>query len=162
MQFFQNFQWWKVVYSGISKGNAANLKIPVFFKKVHPKPSLFGFFSGTVQLQKHSPRAWGARFSELPWNEFIILYDFSLQKDKLFLRFLIFSYHHQLMVVTFPYNHTFQLILMDIIKLTGCPLILTYILQKYSQKHKSRMQMFCVSLFYFLADSKLQNCHDKV
>ena len=47
------------------------------------------------------------------------------------------------------------------IKLTGCSLILTNILQEYFLK-QSRMQMFYVSLFYFQVDWKLENRRDKV
>ena len=39
--------------------------------------------------------------------------------------------YHRLMVETFLCNNTFQFMLMNSIKLTGCPLILTHILQEY-------------------------------
>ena len=121
----KNFQWWKLVYLGISKGKVTNLKTPVFL--FFPDTSILNtswiFFFGIGQVAIKNP----------PRKVFIKPCDFSLKK----MRFLIFSYR-QLMVVTFPYNHTFQLMLMGIIKLTGYLLILTHILQKYSQK-QSRM-----------------------
>ena len=125
----------KLACSGISKNKVANLNIPVFFRKRYPHPSSPhppSIFSGTNQLQKNPQRACAAKvFTELPWKEFIVHCDFSLQRDNLFLRLLMFSYH-QLMIVTFSCNHSFQFMLMDIIKLTGCPLTLTHILQEYS------------------------------
>ena len=121
----KNFQWWKLVYLGISKGKVTNLKTPVFL--FFPDTSILNpswiFFFGIAQLQSKTLQG---KCSSNP-----VIFPFKK------MRFLIFSYR-QLMVVTFPYNHTFQLMLMGIIKLTRYPLILTHILQKYSQK-QSRM-----------------------
>ena len=121
----QKFQWWKRVYLGISKGKVTNLKIPVFlFFQIRLSSAHHGFFFfGIAQLQSKTLQE---KCSSNP-----VIFPFKK------MRFVIFSYH-QSMVVTFPYNHTFQLMLMGIIKLTRYPLILTHILQKYSQK-QSRM-----------------------
>ena len=50
------------------------------------------------------------------------------------------------MVVIFLYNNTFQLMLMDKIKLT--PLILNYILQEYSSK---KVEYRCFMFLYFIS-----------
>ena len=116
-----------------SKGKAANLKSPVLFRKRYPQPPPAPLpnliFSGITHLQKNHQEHVKLIFFLNYYRKnssYPVIFPF---KD-LFLRLLMFSYH-QLKVATFPCNHTFQFMLMDITKLTGCPLILTHILQEY-------------------------------
>ena len=52
----QNYQEWKLVFSGISKGKVTNLRMPGFlFKTVYPQPSPVWIFSGIAHCNSPLP-----------------------------------------------------------------------------------------------------------